>query len=603
MERKHIKYAFIGALLIISGVVFAFFSHGISFLVSHEQNKFLEERNIQMERFEVMMDDGVHIKGLSYVNESQLELKDKSVPTILLIHGINGRKENFKNKIFNLVHRGYAVFSVEQRGHGESEGLSGFIGKEPYDMIEVINYISENYPFADTSKLGLLCFSFGGGIGLVLQALDERVHCAVVYHPLSSLEHITDEIPFETLIGRTRAIEDLNVIDDAFKVCTPENTLNTLLIQGSADKIINPQDTYDLYAQLNGASRTDVSLEVREGVSHPQNEQDKTSFKHALLWFEHYYHDPSLDIDNRQVEINKILLIEYDWLESPFPDALILLAAFSMFLGLSIILLPIFIWPLYFKHYSSLEKVQKSYDIDEVEERYDYTKLFTSSVSYNRMLFLRSFLYVLGTIIGVSLCVTFDWGILYGYFIFIPLMTLVFMAFVPKAEHPQWKYEWKHEWNDWYRNHIIVIAISVQTIIIPIVMYLFIFNNNAFLMRTAPIPWFTSTTIIYFMIAASLILSDSMLIRGWKFKHTAFLAVLRPITLLIFNAFIPMPIFADYGGLFLTILFMATIGLAVWGLINLFDSIARTYKSRVTAVMIFLLPLDIMLIHWFFRIV
>lgn len=603
MERKQIKYAFIGALLIIGSMTFASFSHGISFLVSHEQNNFLEERDIHLERFEVMMDDGIHIRGLAYVNGTQLDLQDKSVPTILLIHGINGRKENFKFKIFNLVHRGYAVFSVEQRGHGESEGISGFIGKEPYDMIEVINHISENYQFADTSKLGLLCFSFGGGIGLVLQAFDERVHCAVVYHPLSSLEHITDEIPFETLVGRTRAIEDLNEIDDAFKVCTPENTLNTLLIQGSADTIINPQDTNDLYAQLNGANRNDVGLEIREGVGHPENEQDKTSFKHALLWFEHYYHDPSLDVVNRQEEINKILLIDYNWPESPFPDALILTSAFFMFLGLSILLLPIFIWPLYYKHYINLEKVQKSYDLDEAEERYDYTKLFTSSVSYNRMIFLRSFLYVLGTIIGVILCLSFDWGILYGYFIFIPLMTLVLMAFVPKAEHPRWKYEWKHEWNDWYRNHIIVIAISVQTMIIPIVMYVFIFNNNAFMMRTAPIPWFTLTAIIYFLIPASLILSDSMLIRGWKFKHTAFLAVLRPATLLIFNAFTPMPIFANYGGLFLTILFMGTIGLITWGVINLFDSVARTYKSRVTAAMIVIGPGVIMILHWFFRIV
>ena len=603
MELKKILILMIGMGLIISGVVLAMTSIFVSQSVRSEQQQFLDDENMDIEKFSVEMRDGIILQGMMYVNRDFRKLKDHSIPTILFIPGINRRKEDHRFKALNLVKFGYAVFTVEQRGHGESEGLSGFIGKEPEDMIEVIDYIEENYAFAKTSQMGLMALSYGGGIALVLQARDPRIHASVIYHPLSSLEAVLDHIPFENFVGHTRAIEDLNEIQDAFAECTPENTKNLLLLHGWKDRIIDVEDSISLYQQLNGENRDDIDLIIKESLYHAGNAGNRDSLRNAILWFEYFFHGLQLDLSNRYEIADQMTLTNYDWPESPLPELFILIAAIGIFLGLSVILLPLFIWPLYYKHYSDLEKVHASYDLDNVEERYDFARLFGNSAKYKKMILLRSMFYVLPTIVGGLLCAIFNWGILYGYFIMIPVATLIFMAFIPSSEHPLWKYEWKHEWDDWYKNHIIVILISVQTVIIPTILYLFIFNFNAHLMRIPPIPWFNLTALVYFAIPSCLFLMDSMCIRGWKFKHSAGLIVLRPLTLFIFHLFVPIPVFEDFGGIFLFIVFMTTIGLAGWGLINLFDFIARTYKSRATAALIILVPYVISFLHFFFRIV
>ncbi|MHA2131118.1 MAG: CocE/NonD family hydrolase, partial [Promethearchaeota archaeon] len=102
-------------------------------------------------------------------------------------HGINGRKEHKVNIIYQYVKLGYAIASVEQRGHGESGNPSAFLNKEPYDMIEVIDFLETQYPFANSTHMGLLGFSYGGGIGAILQAIDIRIHASVLYDPLADL--------------------------------------------------------------------------------------------------------------------------------------------------------------------------------------------------------------------------------------------------------------------------------------------------------------------------------------------------------------------------------------------------------------------------------
>ncbi len=603
MDYKNFVFLIIGFTLIVSGSILIISSIVISFSVSNQQNEFFDEEQIILESLSVRMDDGMEIKGFLYVDEDLREKSDNSVPTILLIPGINGRKENHRFKAFNLVKLGYAVFVIENRGHGESGGISGFLGKEPQDTIQVIDYIEDNYDFADTEHLGLYAFSYGGGIGLVLQAIDERIYASVIYHPLSSLERVIDDIPFENFIGHTTSIEDFNEITDAFDVCTPENTENLLIIHGEKDTLIYLNDSENLYDKVKGTERDDVELEVRLGIDHGQNEVDRDSLKYAIAWFEHFFHDDSIDIINRGEEINKIELVELMWPENDFPDLLILLAAIVVFFGLSIVLLPRKVWPLYYKHYSNLAKIQRAYDLDEVEERYDFVQLFGKTAKYNKMILYRITLYMLPTIIGGLICYLFNPSILYGYFIGIPIATTIVMAFVPSSEHPQWKYEWKSEWDDWYKNHVKVILISTQTIAIPIAIYLLVFNLNAQLMRTSPIPYFKLTALVYLAIPTGLVFMDSMLIRGWKFKHTIALIVIRPFTLVIFHLFVPIPIFENYGGIYLFLSFFIVLGLASWGVINLFDFIARTYKSRVTAAMILFLPFIILFLHWFFRIV
>lgn len=180
MDRKQL-IRYLGIALVFSSIILTIISISLAFLIGTQKLTYFEKENIDIENISVKMRDGISIKGLIYVDKDLKENDTNSIPTILLLHGINGRKEHKFSIIYQFVKLGYAVISVEQRGHGESGGPSGFLGKEPDDMIEVIDFIENNYDFANTSHMGLLGFSYGGGIGAILQAKEDRINAVVLY--------------------------------------------------------------------------------------------------------------------------------------------------------------------------------------------------------------------------------------------------------------------------------------------------------------------------------------------------------------------------------------------------------------------------------------
>ncbi len=303
--REHV-FKYIGFSLIFSSVLLSIISVSLALVLRNQKLTFFSDENIYVENFSVKMRDDVKIKGLIYVDSDLKEDNTKSIPTILLLHGINGRKEHKTNIIYQFVKLGFAVVSVEQRGHGESDSPSGFLGKEPEDMSEVIDYIGMNYEFANTSHIGVLGFSFGGGVGAILQAIDDRISVTVLYHPLTSLDNLMEKVPLQKLIGTTPKLIDLDLVQDAFDIANASNTKNLLLLQGSSDIIIFPEVTENFYSHVNGGSRSDIEYRLRPGKSHGGNEEDETSLKYSIVWFEHFYHDSSIDITSLDGEINAI---------------------------------------------------------------------------------------------------------------------------------------------------------------------------------------------------------------------------------------------------------------------------------------------------------
>ena len=145
----------IAIILIISSFVLLIFSVIFAYNLRVQRQRFLKKQNIYYHSFYVDTGD-ITLKGSLYVDYDLLEEDEDTVPSILMINGINARKEHNFDKVFQLVKFDYAVFIVEQRGHGESEGPSGFLSKESEDMKKVIDYIEDKFDFADTDHLGLL---------------------------------------------------------------------------------------------------------------------------------------------------------------------------------------------------------------------------------------------------------------------------------------------------------------------------------------------------------------------------------------------------------------------------------------------------------------
>ncbi|GAG57319.1 unnamed protein product, partial [marine sediment metagenome] len=389
---------------------------------------FFREENIVYEKFSVEMRDSASIKGVIYIGDNLYHIDNNSVPMVLMLNGINSRKEDNINKAYQLVKRGYVVFSVEQRGHGESTGPSGFLGKEPYDMVEILDYIENNYDFPNISHVALFAFSYGGGIGAILQAIDDRIYATVLYHPLASLDLFLSTFPFQNLIGTTPTVTRLEEIQDAYDIANETNTENLLLIHGTSDTLISPESSIGFYSLLNGESRTDIELKLRPGLSHTDNEYDHTSLKFSLAWFEHYFCNSSIDISNLESEIVNISLYPFAYPDNNISENSIIIASLLLFIGISIQVILVKIQPFW-------ERLPG--------EKSPFEEL-TANKKYKKMIIYRSSAYLLTALITGILCLIFNVSLMYGYFVLYPLVTLIILLFIPSELHSNWKEEWKN---------------------------------------------------------------------------------------------------------------------------------------------------------------
>ncbi|TFF95330.1 MAG: hypothetical protein EU544_02990 [Promethearchaeota archaeon] len=586
MEQKKL-FQIIGLSLVLSSIFLTILSLVFGFSLSQQRMEYYKSEDIHFEKFSVTMRDGIDIKGLVYVDEDLEEKSDNSVPSVLFIFGVNSRKEKDFDKVYQLVNLGYAVFTVELRGHGESGGLSGFIGKEPDDMVEVLDYIEENYDFANSTHFGLYAFSFGGGVATVLQAIDDRIHASVIYHPLSSIDKFHSIVPFQNLIGHTPAINDVLEIEDGYKACDEKNTENLLLIHGKEDKVITYKHSVGLYEQLDeDEERDDIELELREGLDHGPNENDEDSLKYSIVWFEHFFHDSSININNRDEEIKDINLREVEYPSSSLPFDLIFIASILMFAGLFILVLPSQMW--------SLTDSFKS-DFELIIGRH-----VEANGEYKNMLLWRSVFYLIPALIGGIIFGLFNPSYFYGYFLTIPLITIGLMLFIKSSEYENFKDEWKM----WFENSMKKTLLSSLIIIIPVLLFVTIHNYIAIITINEPIPFFSSTALVYLLIGFSVLFADLMLIRGWKLKHSLFLIGLRSLTLLIFFLFVPIPEFPFFGeGYLVHVLIISLIGVVLWIGILATKLMKLVIKSEFSSLLIVLLPLVVFLTDRFFRLI
>ncbi|MFX0186920.1 MAG: alpha/beta hydrolase [Candidatus Hodarchaeota archaeon] len=593
MEKKKI-YLILSLFLIISSIILAVLSIIFAYSISIQRNSFLEKEEIYFEKFSVKVKDGIEIKGLLYVDEDLEEKEDNSVPSVLLLHGLNGRKEHKMDIVFQFVKCGFAVFSVEQRGHGDSGGFISFLDKEPGDMEDVIDYIEDHFDFSNVSHIALLGFSYGGGIGAILQSSDDRIYASVLYHPLVSIKHLTELMPFQNLIGVTYSVGPLEDIKDGFDVCTPTNTANLLLIHGEDDELISSDDSKELYEQVDGNYRNDIGLEIRPDLNHFETEVDDESLKYAIVWLEHFYHDKTIDITNRDFEISSIKLKDFDYPESLLPEYLILISAIILFLGISLLLLPRKIWPL-------SSDIPSNETIDDERDPQLYKKMVLSHIV----------IYVIPVIIGAPLFAIFNPSYLFGYSLIIPIATIILFLLMPRFGYSDWKSKYsshlKTEWNDWYNNNLKLLLYGLSIVMVPVLFYVIIFNFNANLMTSFPIPFFNTTMILYLSMGISTFYMDYLMIRGIKTQHSIILIGLRSLTLIIFFTFIPIPPFGFTGlpisGEIAQILIFSLMGLVFWAALMLMRLLKKIYKNIIPVMLIFFLPLTIFLLFLVIRIV
>ena len=83
---------------------------------------------------------------------------------LLIVHGLADHSGRFTNLITKYLPEGYAVYGYDQRGHGKSPGLKGYIDKFSCfvdDLDNFLRYIRKKHP--DT-KIYIIGHSVGGTI-------------------------------------------------------------------------------------------------------------------------------------------------------------------------------------------------------------------------------------------------------------------------------------------------------------------------------------------------------------------------------------------------------------------------------------------------------
>lgn len=403
---------------------------------------YFDRHNITNIPVMVPMRDGVSLSCMVHMNSNIVGRSDKASPTIIWVPGINNDKYNGFGLKFQYLMAGYTVVSVDQRGHGESGGYFTFYEKECHDITDIINYLDNNFLQLNTTHIGLLGMSLGGGTIIGAQALDDRVFCTVAYHPAANLTDLFSEIGVDPLVyfGYTpgmikpvtneifpdweRVRVDSAGSHDTINFVNETNTNNLLILHGSRDDLVRPENSYEILSRADPTNTSDdLQIVIRPGLTHGGNEGNSGSLRYAMAWFNHFYKNSSVDITDLDTETYYITLVENDFPSESrylqfFKFAFVALIAF-LFVLLFVRIAPV----KYDFSKKSLKTSWKGSDDPEIQEEYKQTFI------------VRSIALTAIYIISSLYCRMTNPSVLYGFVLFPAILSIPVMLFLPITKY------------------------------------------------------------------------------------------------------------------------------------------------------------------------
>jgi alpha-beta hydrolase superfamily lysophospholipase len=266
-----------------------------------------------------------HFKGVGNANiYYQAWLPDGNIKAILfLVHGLGEYCGRFTNHVNHFVPLGYAIYGLDHLGHGKSDGEREVIER----FADYTEPLTRYYQMVNGRHPGKPVFIFGhsmGGLitcsyliehqaefkGAILSAPAIKVSDSISQFTITlgkifsriapkagviSLDpsaisrdpgvveaYINDPLIFH---GRTPARLAAEILKAMMRVSAQAEkiTLPLIIVQGSKDKIVDPQGSHMLY---NKAGSTDKTLKVYEGLYHEIHNEPERSimFKDVEDW-------------------------------------------------------------------------------------------------------------------------------------------------------------------------------------------------------------------------------------------------------------------------------------------------------------------------------
>ena len=273
IKNRNYRYILkIFALLTIFLFILNLFSSINAFYSGKTQvNNLQKEYYIKILR--VKASDNVELKSLVCVNKSLMDEEDRSVPLVVVCHGMNGDFWSSKDLIFTFANAGFMVIAPEFRGHKSNAAPSTFGNLEPYDIISWLNYAEDNLEYVNSSDAGVLGHSMGGMFAAgayIFESMGRGRFKALVdlSGAVNSTRAIENFISDPSILGNFQFTENMsqknpiNYINATFP-------RNVLIIHGTSDNIVNIQCSYDFYNALNpSGTRNDVKFYILKGAPH-----------------------------------------------------------------------------------------------------------------------------------------------------------------------------------------------------------------------------------------------------------------------------------------------------------------------------------------------
>lgn len=207
------------------------------------------------------------------------------LPGLIVAHGAGSRRARHRGFCFEACHTGFAVLSVDFRGHGDSGGLAD--GPLECDILAAVNLL-RSHPLVDPQRIGFRGSSMGGYYG-IRAAIDADFAAAAVLCPaneevmLRALEkkHEWSQPSADGLEARLddQALMEFyrhhRLLDDAEKVRCP-----VLIAHARDDERVPFRHSLDLAAALG--DEADLWL-FPEG-SHASLQSSPAMHRRVLAW-------------------------------------------------------------------------------------------------------------------------------------------------------------------------------------------------------------------------------------------------------------------------------------------------------------------------------
>ena len=216
---------------------------------------------------------------------------------LVVVHGLAEHSGRYLNLVNEFVPAGYLVCGMDNRGHGHSEGRRSFInrfGDYVSDLDSYIDIVRSEHP---NTSLFMIGHSLGGTIatayaelyqaklrGLVLSAPALKAGSSITKRDkllariasrllptagVSSLDaksiskdpavveaYLNDPLVYSGKISARLGFEILQAIEKTIPPLLPEIKIPTLIMQGTEDRLSNPEGSSILFDNISSKDKT-----------------------------------------------------------------------------------------------------------------------------------------------------------------------------------------------------------------------------------------------------------------------------------------------------------------------------------------------------------